>query len=221
MRDISSVSDPARMFSLLCRLCQSPISWYASGPIQKYILRQIRLIDTAQLRKGSQTEAANLSLDACILMLYGQILFTSSSYTFALNYFLRALALDPGNPMVNLSVGLGYIHYAMKRQSENRQYLITQGISFIFRYFHAQTTDVSTRQIACFEMARTFQFLGLVDIANYYYNIVITLTQQSHKDNHLSVTDIQYSAAFNVWSAHECNGNKVASDYIVRSYLRL
>jgi general transcription factor 3C polypeptide 3 (transcription factor C subunit 4) len=95
MRDSSSMSDPTRMFSLMCRLCQSPVSWYASGPTQKYILRQIRIIDAAHLRAATgegtgldSSSAQNIpQLDVCLLMLYGHILFTSSSYTFALSEF--------------------------------------------------------------------------------------------------------------------------------------
>lgn len=90
-------SDAYRMFAALCRLCQSPASWYNSGPVQKYILRQIRVIDDSQLRvtqPGLQTtgpvdlsemQGETRNLDVTLLMLYGHILFTSTSYTFALS----------------------------------------------------------------------------------------------------------------------------------------
>ncbi|KAK7393974.1 transcription factor TFIIIC subunit tfc4, partial [Neonectria punicea] len=140
MRD-GAMSDSYRMFALLSSLCQSPVSWYTSGPAQKYILRQIKATDDAHEAStvhGESTNttgtAAELSLDACLLMLYGHILFTSTSYTYALGYFLRSRALDPNNPMVNLSLGLAYVHYGLKRQSTNRQYLLLQGQSFLSQY---------------------------------------------------------------------------------------
>ncbi|TDZ23024.1 Transcription factor tau subunit sfc4 [Colletotrichum orbiculare MAFF 240422] len=132
-------SDSYRMFAALCRLCQSPASWYNSGPAQKYILRQIKTIDASHLSSSRSDTLSEISaaapsdpkqLDVCLLMLYGHILLTSTSYTFALNYFLRARTLDPANPMISLSVGLGYIHHALKRQADNRQYLIMQGRPF-------------------------------------------------------------------------------------------
>lgn len=88
-------SDSSRMFALLSCLCQSPISWYTSGPTQKYILRQIKAIDSSQaaavLGEGERTEALNavsasdVEFDVCLLMLYGHILFSSTSYTYALS----------------------------------------------------------------------------------------------------------------------------------------
>lgn len=95
-------SDSYRMFAALCRLCQSPASWYNSGPAQKYILRQIKIIDASHLattrtERGHESavgERAGLAeakqLDTCLLMLYGHILFTSTSYTFALSTFLSS-----------------------------------------------------------------------------------------------------------------------------------
>ncbi|KAF5981140.1 TFIIIC-like transcription initiation factor, partial [Fusarium bulbicola] len=108
MRD-GATSDSYRMFALLSNLCQSPVSWYTSGPAQKYILRQIKAMDEAYTSDEINSERGENGepvLDACVLMLYGHILFTSTSYTYALGYFLRSLALDPENPMVNLSLGL-------------------------------------------------------------------------------------------------------------------
>lgn len=86
MRD-GATSDSYRMFALLSNLCQSPVSWYTSGPAQKYILRQIKAMDEAY--NGGETNSERGEnwepvLDACVLMLYGHILFTSTSYTYAL-----------------------------------------------------------------------------------------------------------------------------------------
>lgn len=95
MRD-GGVSDSYRMFAMLSKLCQSPVSWYTSGPAQKYILRQIKAIDARHEEKFIQRRergevadnghiaTTDLNVDVCLLMLYGHILFTSTSYTYAI-----------------------------------------------------------------------------------------------------------------------------------------
>ncbi|KAF4975109.1 hypothetical protein FZEAL_8057 [Fusarium zealandicum] len=173
-----AMSDSYRMFALLSNLCQSPVSWYTSGPAQKYLLRQIKAMDDAHTENESRsasnggTEAA---LDACVLMLYGHILFTSTSYTYALGYFLRSRALDPDNHMVNLSLGLAYVHYGLKRQSTNRQYLLLQGQSFLSRYAELGSLDKDqnssyTKAEAYYNIGRLYQLLGINYLALEYYS---------------------------------------------------
>lgn len=84
-----ATSDSYRMFALVSNLCQSPVSWYTSGPAQKYILRQIKAMDDAHgdTEANLNTAKQDPSLDACVLMLYGHILFTSTSYTYALGRY--------------------------------------------------------------------------------------------------------------------------------------
>ncbi|QUC22196.1 uncharacterized protein UV8b_06437 [Ustilaginoidea virens] len=179
MRD-RAITDSYRMFALLSLLCQSPVSWYTSGPAQKYILRQIKAIDssheTAAMQRGGagkveQGETAPLDIDICLLMLYGHILFTSTSYSYALGYFFRARSLDPTNDMVNLSLGLAYVHYGLKRQSSNRQYLILQGQAFLSQYaLHNSNNDgPSCAAERYYNLGRLFQLLGISYLGSSYY----------------------------------------------------
>ncbi|KAH6636478.1 hypothetical protein F5144DRAFT_611219 [Chaetomium tenue] len=155
MRDYMPGTDSYRMFSAMCRVCQTPVSWYTSGPAQKFILRQIKTMDNIVMRRETTNPNPNplisdtqslttttttttavdtdIALDVALLTIYGHILFTTTSYTYALSYFARAASLDPSNPLINLSTGLAYVHYALKRQATNRQYLLTQGFGFLFR----------------------------------------------------------------------------------------
>ncbi len=90
------------MFSAITRVCHSPVSWYSSGPTQKYVLRQIKamdyaLVDDARRNKyfaerGSYAAVdeagnplVNTDMDIALLMLYGHILFTGTSYSYALS----------------------------------------------------------------------------------------------------------------------------------------
>lgn len=91
-------TDAFRMFAALSRLCASPASWYASGPVQKFLLRQIRIMDTTLMPKQSgreespgedgiaeQTTYPGKELDSTLLTLYGHVLFISNSFTYALS----------------------------------------------------------------------------------------------------------------------------------------
>lgn len=116
MREETEASDSYRMFALVSRLCQSPVSWYTSGPAQKFILRQIKAMDERRRhewqlwsgagkkgQKGSEKEDGEAEgeeeedintgrhgsqkgamMDVCLMMLYGHILFTSTSYAYSL-----------------------------------------------------------------------------------------------------------------------------------------
>ncbi|KAG5979828.1 hypothetical protein E4U55_004720 [Claviceps digitariae] len=178
MRD-GGVSDSFRMYALVSLLCQSPVSWYTSGPAQKYILRQIKAIDAShetaiEVRGGDiETErgdSVGAGIDICLLMLYGHILFTSTSYSYALGYFLRARSLDPTNSMVNLSLGLAYVHYGLKRQSTNRQYLLLQGQAFLTEYSRQGLDDGGYGAAErLYNMGRLFQLLGIGHLSSKYY----------------------------------------------------
>jgi general transcription factor 3C polypeptide 3 (transcription factor C subunit 4) len=180
------------MFAALMRMCHTPISWYTSGPTQKFILRQIKTVDYAisnpvrqQLihkDKASYTHLdqngksiINKELDVHLLMIYGHILIAGASYLYALNYFHRALTQDPHNPMILLALGLSYTQYALKRQIENRQHTLMQGFAFLQRYYDIrnQSQHFIERQEAHYNMARAYHLVGLTNLAIPYYMKVL------------------------------------------------
>jgi general transcription factor 3C polypeptide 3 (transcription factor C subunit 4) len=73
--------------------------------------------------------------------------------------------------MINFSVGLGYIHHALKRQSGNRQYLLAQGLALVFQYYGADLTAQAGKwqQETAYNTGRVFQLLGLNHLAFRYY----------------------------------------------------
>lgn len=76
--------------------------------------------------------------------------------------------------MVNLSLGLAYVHYGLKRQSTNRQYLLLQGQSFLSQYaelggdYQAQQNSPSKAE-AYYNLGRLFQLLGINYLGVQYY----------------------------------------------------
>ncbi|KAK3357327.1 hypothetical protein B0T25DRAFT_589631 [Lasiosphaeria hispida] len=229
MRDYMPGTDSYRMFAAMCRVCQTPVSWYTSGPAQKFILRQIKTMDNIQLKvrsaseEGQQREQGenegrvqpqqqpgqlrDIGLDICLLTIYGHILFSTTSYAYALSYFARAASLDPHNCLVNLSSGLAYLHYALKRQATNRQYLLTQAFAFLFRYYDDRLHDPQVtrgeRQEAHFNIARAYSLIGLGNLAVDYYKKVLAEAEGAswegvREEGVLGNEDLTLEAAYNI-----------------------
>lgn len=245
MRFCHTSTDSYRMFSALCRACQSPVSWYSSGPAQKYILRQIKAMDRALLPpelaeksmmawdtavpQDAGTGTRHTHLDVALLMLYGHILLTSTSYTYALNYFLRAAALDPTNPMINLSTGIAYIHYAMKRQADNRQFIITQGLHYIHEYYGLRRTslEVTERLEAHYNVGRAYHLLGLFHLAAEYYARVLAEAEgwrrwrEANDEKAGELREFVVESAMNLRTYSLVNGDMEGAVAITEQYLVL
>lgn len=192
----------------------------------KFMLRQIKAMDytlpenSTQVRQGKAMresiyqERASLTtrdetgeaipaeeMDVALLVLYGHILYSGNSFFPALNYFFRAYALDDQNPAVLLSIALCYIHHSLKRQSENRHYLIMQGLSFMHEYRHVREKEGSLlqeRQEMEFNFARVWHILGLAHLAVEGYQRALRLGEQIQIQYHRyhRVTDV--GASFGV-----------------------
>lgn len=241
------------MFTAVSRMVHSPVSWYSSGPSQKFILRQIKAMDYVFADEDSRVKyfnergsysavdengqlIINDDLDIALLMSYGHILYAASSYIYAMSkslrrcddmqqltrstdYFLRALALDPESPMINLSVGLAYVHYALRRQAENRQHLILQGMTFMLNYYNSRKTSTKTeeRQEAHYNMARVYHMLGLTNLAVPFYDQVFKEIESGGRAS--GRDDLVTDAAYNLQSIYAMSGNEELANAITRKWL--
>ncbi|KAI1859223.1 uncharacterized protein JN550_012143 [Neoarthrinium moseri] len=200
-------SDAFRMYAALSRLCDTTATWYADSRVQKFTLRQIKMMDSALIPADDRVKGTldgfdpkvypGKEMDVQLLMLYGHILFISNSFTFALNYFIRAYALDPDNLMINISIGQAYLHYALKRQSENRQQAISQGFTFLHRYYDAKLATAMTaeqRQEAHYNLARSYHAVGLTHLAAEYYRRVFLEIE----GDEIGEEDLAREAAYNL-----------------------
>lgn len=136
------------------------------------------------------------------------------------DYFFRAYALDPENPMINMSIGLGYIHWALKRQSENRQFHIMQGLTFMFRYYDSRllSSSLEERQEAHYNMARTYHTLGLTHLALPYYSKVLCELEAKVESCR---EDLMYDAAFNLQLLYAMSGNFEVAKEISGKWLEI
>ncbi|PYH82974.1 TPR-like protein [Aspergillus uvarum CBS 121591] len=207
IKEYQFVTDTYRLFAMLSRLIGDPQrSLFHSSPNMKFMLRQIKAMDFTlpesnagarpnRPRESIYQERASLStrdeitgeaisaeeMDIALIVLYGHILYSGNSFYPALNYFFRAYALDDQNPVVLLSIALCYIHQSLKRQSENRHYLIMQGLSFMQEYRRVRErpgTLLSERQEMEFNFARVWHTLGLAHLAAEGYQRVLDISTQ-------------------------------------------
>lgn len=127
--------------------------------------------------------------------------------------------------MILLSIAIGYTHHLTKRQSDNRQALLSCGLSFLFRYYDIRKASdkVLERQEGEYNMGRTFHFLGLLELAVRYYERCLTLDDQvaslgaaEEREQNFAV-----SAAFALREIYLQSGQIKAARKISRRWLQL
>lgn len=160
----------------------------------------------------------NKELDVALLMTYGYILAAGSSFVYALNYFYRAYAMDPENPMINLSLGLAYIQHGVKRQAENRQHAILQGLMFMHIYYDSrkEAENFDERQEAHYNIGRTYHLIGLTHLAIPYYRKVLNGAEENVVP---SREDLFIDAAYNLQTIYAMAGNMELAESITRKWL--
>ena len=121
--------------------------------------------------------------------------------------------------MINLSVGLAYVHYGLRRQADNRQYYILQGLTFLFAYYQARKTSVNIdeRQEAHYNMGRTYHLLGLTNLSIPYYELVFKEIEDGKVDDVRD--DIVVDTAYNLQSIYAMAGNDELALAVSRKWL--
>jgi len=119
--------------------------------------------------------------------------------------------------MINLSIGLGYVHYGLKRQSENRQFHLMQGLGFLFRYYESRHVSprVEERQEAHYNIARAYHMLGLAHLSLPYYLRVLEEAQ----DLFIAREDLVRDAAYNLQNVYAMGGNLEMARFVTAKWL--
>lgn len=151
--------------------------------MDKVLTGRTNIVGAASLTGKAEDGGAYVpkEFDVNLLMLYGHMVAAGRSYipalseylwfaakiglilTVLLDYFARAYSLAPDHPMVNLSIGIAYLHRAMQRQSDNRHWDILQAMTFLFEYHDIRNSDHEhwrERQEAEYNIARAFHQIG-------------------------------------------------------------
>lgn len=136
---------------------------------------------------------------------------------------MRAYTLDPTNSMVILSVGHCYVHYALKRQAENRQFLLTQGFLFLHQYYELKVASPSAaqRQEAHYNLARSYHAIGIPHLAVEYYQRVLQDVPDDSGNGIMGRDNLTQEAAYNLQQIYWAGGDVEAIKGIGEKYLVL
>lgn len=131
--------------------------------------------------------------DPYLLLMYGHLLAASGSHLGALNYYLRAYAVQPTHALTSLCIGLAYLQHALKRQCDNRHAYVLQGVAFVREYRRLRLLDDNNgddegggngggaannrRMEVEFNEARAWQLLGLLHLAVPAYERVLRIAR--------------------------------------------
>ena len=126
--------------------------------------------------------------------------------------------------MINLSLALGYIHHAIKRQAENRHHLIMQGFAFLFAYYDIRSASESApeRQEASFNIARVYHMLGLTHLGVQYYLECLEIGRHvGHIDADHAIENFSREAAYALQGIWAASGNDDKARDITEEWLVL
>ena len=126
--------------------------------------------------------------------------------------------------MIKLSLALGYVHYALKRQVENRHQILMQGLSLLLEYYEDRCRSgiSSHQQEAEYNVAHVYHLLGLTHLAVPYYERCLCLNQSVQKGGSTSqVEDFAVEAAINLQSFWAASGNTARALEITERWLVL
>ena len=139
-----------------------------------------------------------------------------------IDYFLRALALDSTNPIIKLSLALGYLHYALKRQVDSRHNILMQGLAFLLEYYDSRqrSSTFSEKQEAEYNVAHAYHLLGLTPLAIPYYERCLAMSAAAQvEDSGCGAEDFAPEAAFALQSFWAASGNMKKARELTEKWL--
>ena len=112
--------------------------------------------------------------------------------------------------MINLSLALGYLHYALKRQADNRHHILMQGLAFLFQYYDCrQRSSISSeKQEAEYNVGHAYHLLGLTHLAIPYYERCLAMSAAARvEEPGCGAEDFAQEAALALQSFWAASGN--------------
>lgn len=189
---------------------------------QKFFLRQLKAFDSIRFNQHVSGQASitnrtdNPEQKSCTYLnfIYAMLLFSSRGFMPALQY-LKRIEIEIGeDPLLDLSIGLSYLHRSMQRLTGNRHFQILQGFTYLYKYHSLRHRFYSAleKQEADYNIGRAYHLLGLFTPAVKYYNKVL----ENYTDKKL-----KRHAAYNLVLIYNENDNFELSYSLMSEYLSI
>jgi general transcription factor 3C polypeptide 3 (transcription factor C subunit 4) len=123
--------------------------------------------------------------------------------------------------MIHLSMGQCYVQDALKRQSENRQYFLTQGFVFLQKYYEQRmkSSSVALRQEAHYNMGRSYHGLGLHHLAIEYYQRALQEVPRDEDTGAPDGNDLTLETVFNLQQICLVSGDVETVRWLTETYM--
>ncbi|KAI8841874.1 hypothetical protein BJ741DRAFT_593510 [Chytriomyces cf. hyalinus JEL632] len=197
------------MYRLYCAVLNGggpdAVSAFASNICQKQFARTVKTFE-AHLAKNPNSEIHKSPILMCLC---GHILMCARSYWGAIRLYLDAYKMAPKDPLINLSLGLAYLHAAMQRRVDDRHKRVLQAFAFLYQYEELRNHSPE----ALYNVGRAFHQIGLNHIAIEYYEKVLAAD-----DGNESLWPIR-EAAYNMSMILVASGSNAYAQAILQKHL--
>ncbi|KAJ3251814.1 transcription factor TFIIIC subunit tfc4 [Chytriomyces hyalinus] len=197
------------MYRLYCAVLNGggpdAVSAFASNICQKQFARTAKTFEV-HLTKNPNSEIHKSPILMCLC---GHILMCARSYWGAIRLYLDAYKMAPKDPLINLSLGLAYLHAGMQRRVDDRHKRILQAFTFLYQYEELRNHSPE----ALYNVGRAFHQIGLNHIAVEYYEKVLAAD-----DGNESLWPIR-EAAYNMSMILVASGSNAYAQAILQKHL--
>ncbi|KAI9294066.1 hypothetical protein K502DRAFT_11202 [Neoconidiobolus thromboides FSU 785] len=217
------------------KVCTDAVTYY---PGEKYSFllalssgskeRQMNANTRSKLLKYLRRKIDSNVQDYYTYYFYGHLRSLSKSYTLAIKSFQQALnqlenqqvltnsqleAKRDNQAQLYLYLAITHFHEAIKRTSNNRQYEILLGFSYLKKYAKLKNY---TQQVY-FNLARAYHHFNLLPMAVKHYKKVLQLSEMEEIEDRF---DLKFEAAYNLSSLFLSVNNHPLAYYYRIKYLK-
>jgi len=146
-------------------------------------------------------------------ILNGHNSLVAGSYKHSLGEYVAALKQCPEDPLINLLIGVTFIHMASQKFATKRHSLVVQACAFFHQYIQLRGKCQET----CYNLGRAMHQLGLFHAAIHYYKEALEMNPCI--DNENQVFDLKREVAFNLSLIYRNSGSPLMAQMIMQKYL--
>ncbi|XP_067931437.1 general transcription factor 3C polypeptide 3-like isoform X2 [Watersipora subatra] len=154
------------------------------------------------LRKHPSSSVMNI--------VHGHASIIFSSYRAAINQFITAYKQSGESPMLNLLIGICFLHIVCMKFTTQRATLAIQGICFLDRYLKLRGECQET----FYNLGRAMHQLSINSAAVYYYQRCLQMKPSLPGEEF----DLSKDAAFNLSLIYKANGSHELADHMLQTY---